>query len=157
MQTVGNRGGALLQARQRLGGQILLGATHGLGRHLIGERGHDEPIGLQHTGELQHRIRGLAGQNQRLAAAPARGPVLRLLLADRVGTGFDLHALHLAGAVERGRHAAVDRRLDGQGVRPRLLDPQLDAQQVAHDLLLGGLGEVQHHRLPIRRLRQRRR
>jgi len=155
MHLSGNRRRALVERGQRLGGQIILRAAHGLGRHLKAERGGRQPVGLQCPGELQKCVRILAGQYDRLAAAPAHGAIRRALLADIVGTGFDANTLGLPRAIEGGRHAPVDRRLHNSRVRPGFLGPELDAQHIARDLALGGLAEMQHGCPLIGILRQR--
>src|SRR4051794_2298767 len=86
---------------------------------------------------------------------PARGAVLRALLADIVGAGLDPYSVLLTRAVERRGHPPIDRRLDRAGIRPRLLDPELDAQQVADDRALRRLAEVEHGHSLIGILRQR--
>jgi len=156
MHTIGDRRRSPVECRERLGGQILLGAAHDLGRGLVGHRRHQQTIGLERPGELQGRIGGFAAQNQRLAAAPARRAGLRPLLAHPIGAGFDLQALHLMCPVECGRHTAIDGGLDGQRVGSRLLGAQIDAQEVARRVTLRSLGKMELGHLLLCRLRERR-
>ena len=126
MQALGDRGGAAVECRQRLGGQILFGAAQGFGRYRVAKRRHQEPVRLQFSGELQQRTRVLAAEDNGLAAAPARGRILRPFLADAVIAGLDLDPLHLMRPVERCRHAPVDRRLDRLRIGAGFLDAKLE-------------------------------
>src|SRR5205814_6260918 len=109
---------------------------------------------LQHPDELERRFRVLALQDQRLAAAPGCGAIGRSLLADMVGAGFSASAFGLPRAVERGRHAPVDRRLHRARVGAAFLDPELDPKQIAQECALGALAQMQYGRPLVRLLRK---
>ena len=121
MYAIGDRRGAPLEPGQRFGGQVLLGAAHRLGRDLVRQRGHRQPIGLQGPAS---RSSASAGLPVRISdwLPPARRAVRRPLLVDRVAP-VSTDTLYLMRPVEGCGHPAVDRRLQRERVGAGFLGP----------------------------------
>jgi hypothetical protein len=63
--------------------------------------------------------------------------------------------LNLPRAIEGGGHPSIDCRLNRARIAAGLLDPEFNAQDVAHHWALCRSAEVEHGHLPVCILRQR--